>query len=559
MKIMNRIFLAALILAVFAAISCDSTVSVTSMNQDNVKKELSQEEGNDPFGGAAIYTFLPSLFAAGSGATYGSATSSGLNALAGATYYDLLTLTFPNDRRLDVLAIPNGIGVDGKVNFTAFQEKLRKAIHFYPLENKTLADTTLNTVANAQGAELAYTVERRDNNVVTIRLLGLDASMQSIIEVFFDAQEYTYANGLKLDVDGNGVPGEAWFDDIYRYITIAGTTAAAYTTNSGGRNPQAGFSISAVWRQNNTNVTGGTGGHFNLDPAQAISLRVTYSGVDAAITGSVSRANDIKDKLILEKYNRDKHSWEDISSTLSLTRSGISGDYDSGVGTVASTDMLRVRIRNVPGQEYTVEGPYYGGEQRHYASNKKIPVNTLISVNALTQNNNTQLASGTPFSSITYGSDADGRNAYILLTFATGVVGDQGITLPSTTADPLQYTKYLKVGYNGAASLIANPPQDGTIASTPAGWDTLVFVPIKSAELRKSSFTNTFYDQLKIFLDPEYRKVSTDRLHIIINKGLGTLGNASGAPYAKPFGNVFNVTPVIDGEYGFVCYGSTIN
>jgi hypothetical protein len=523
MKILKKI--AFLALVIFAAAGCENSLSETSPSLGDFNRSKGFEAGS-----------------ATSPANYFPLITGQLNVTAGAEQY-ILNIVFPNVE-LDFLKIPNGN--TAATRFNAIQEEMIKFLHFYSLESRNDA-----YAASQHVGEIPYTVVRRDGNTIDIRLT-LPPNVSSSIEAFVDPERYTFRGGQKLDIDGNGVAGEPWFDALYGYYTVTGGTAITL----GDRRPRSGIELRFSWTDglggstisNNTVLT-------DFPNFPDLYLNIGYGG--SIYNDDVDRGSVIGAMIHIEKYNRASGSYEPLQ-TGPIAQSSVT-PYTYGIPipitSIKAFDLIRVRVESDPARRgfITTGFDYYGGSQRYYSSvDRKKRINE---VESLTFSSSDYFEIPQFWTGIKVSADEDGFNGYIILDLdlsSGGNIGNQGIQEPGA-----DFSRYFKIGYTRDTSGVATKPD--------LSWNKLTFIPIKSAARRYSGINppavDPAPDQLRVDLDPGLKIESGNRFYVIIGNGLGngyqSLGDRQpgGTTPVGEFGDFRNVQLVIDGVSGFVNYG----
>jgi len=101
--------------------------------------------------------------------------------------------------------------------------KLKEFVSFNTYDPaEVLGDYGVSTLTAITGWQL----ERQIGNTLYIKLPNFSTTYASHIVIKIDGTKYTYSNGLKADKDGNGIPGEAGYDDLYKTLNISGISRA---------------------------------------------------------------------------------------------------------------------------------------------------------------------------------------------------------------------------------------------------------------------------------------------------------------------------------------------
>ncbi|MDR1587801.1 MAG: hypothetical protein LBS57_10125 [Treponema sp.] len=525
----NKFVLLALVLAAFAVTGCQNSLTETSPGLG----DLNRSKGFETGAAASPASYYPNY--------------SGAPDVTGGSEQKSITLTFPDDRGLDFLNTPNGSTF---TDFTAIDGEIHKFLHFYSLGAKAN-----DQAASPHAGEITYKVVRRDGSEISLELSSLSASTSEEIEVYIDPNAYTFNDGQKIDLDGNGAAGEAWFDDYYHYLAV---TAAVGTPSAsiGKRNPRKGAEFTFRWKDGPAGIAGNPGDNGTIRTDQDLYLDIAYNGY-TDFNDTINRSAAINSLIVIEKYNRSRGTYEEISPRRSVEQqSDGNNNYHLQISGIMAFDLIRVRVVNDPVKGFTV-GPYFGGQQRYYNTGitltsdaaKKSKNNTVLrlSVEPVDYENNID----TKFwSNADVFRDENGYNVSLILDLDSSIVGD----LYFGNSLPADFAKYFKIGY-----LKADDYTTTTVTSNPgSSWNKLSFVPIKLAGIRYSSLNppaTAVRDQLRVDLDPDFKYESGGRLYVIIGTGFGYRGDSVPGIAPGVFGNFRNVSLLIDGVSGFVNYG----
>jgi hypothetical protein len=541
MKIVKKLAAIAA-LAVFVFASCQNPVEVTTPGYD-----LKQKASSFTGGGSPPASYYPTI-------------TGTLNVTAGFEQKHL-TLTFPDTIGLDILNIQN----DGPNTFTKFETELKKILQFYPL-TEIASD---NYDASPWGTALSYKVVRREYKVVTVELDNITTSTPDRIEAFIDASAYTYRKGNKVDKDGNGVPGEGGtsgqgYDNFYSLLSITGATGAAAGKKYLGHTVGS-FGLIFTWTEDLPSVSPGTNSGGMNSTSASYLLQLTGAStkfLNIAYSSNVGDDYDYKDSIAkmikVQEYDRAQKKYVDLAvGTITRTLAGTTPNFTHTyriplTSSLKSEQVLRVLVNN--DGKLTTNASYSGFKQRYYLdSDPDVKVAQKMTATVKDEAFN-QL--GTMFwvaaDSKIY-SEANGKNAVIVLQLDDAKVGNQGvIDLPATKAE---LNRLFKIRYDADA-----------------------YVAIESAELAFSdytkpsastSFNTSAKDQIRLKLDPAFDVRRSGSYAIFVGKSFGDgagkdwgfKGDSPAATVDQGVFGDFASLDYIDGYCGYLNYGSitTIN
>ena len=120
-------------------------------------------------------------------------------------------------------------------------------ITFHTFTKNATDDLTADTLS----AAIPFTLENRAGDKVTVKLTTTINTASAYSNLIFrvDGKKYTYGNGLRLDIDGNGKI-EAVYDDFYtQELNVSGTGSGTKATGYRGPayTPKFDVSISSVF------------------------------------------------------------------------------------------------------------------------------------------------------------------------------------------------------------------------------------------------------------------------------------------------------------------------
>ncbi|MCL2196693.1 MAG: hypothetical protein FWB77_03675 [Treponema sp.] len=244
-------------------------------------------------------------------------------------------------------------------------EELNKflSFHHYTSPAAGLAATSTLQIA------IPYEYVVRYDNTIKVRLLKdftAEAfyTYSNVIAKF--NEQYTYANGLKLDVDRNGTGGEAIYDILYREITVVNSDYRNWVQqeNKGWyislANPSTTFNNS-IFYSSASSASTSTDVSFT---AAFISLAGVSSTIYPEVYAKVGNmfANNIK----LQKLSGQ--SWVDVATA----------EYSAGYSTTSMrvTATLehdtRYRIKWSGSSKIETADEYFGVKQRIYVSGARV-------------------------------------------------------------------------------------------------------------------------------------------------------------------------------------------
>jgi len=106
------------------------------------------------------------------------------------------------------------------------EAKLKEFLSFYTYDPNEITPPEINsgkthTLIPYTGWELD---KKSGNNSFDLNLTSPFTAASSKLVYKIDGSKYTYRDGLKPDKDGNGIPGEAYYDDWYGVLGVDGIT-----------------------------------------------------------------------------------------------------------------------------------------------------------------------------------------------------------------------------------------------------------------------------------------------------------------------------------------------
>ena len=517
MKNLTKIiaFVAIAALAMFAAISCSPEVEVTDYDWSaNVQYDPNVNTNvfnTDRLPNAPVFVEDTEVIG---------------TAPAPTVHKDIvLSITFPAD--VDVLRESEPNIEAGLKKFLTFQTIQRAAPATLP------AFGNVDTLSDP----IPYTYVRRDQSTVYVKLTKeystVDTIPQSQIVAKIDSAQYTFARGLKVDRDSNGIAGEAGYDDWYGevngtaygnteyasaqfkqaesgwYFTVSSLSTPAWTATSATSTP-ADITAAQLF----TTITPGTTEADNfingIKSAFGTSFELQEYNGSAWTSYKTSALNGTTNviefaQVALKHLTPYRIVWKGTAEPKTAEYLGLQQRID-----------IRGRYnQNGEDRAYWRGQTEIAGSKGHVFSNPDIK-----SFNGSTTAGNNQ-----PF---VYSSDHEGKNVVIELN----------VDLKQDTTDPLA-TKYYGLkelalaDFKNSFKIVYAPASSAPLADDHAqitgrfsAVNGLVYVDIKGVEFVKKGSTaieKGVFDTIRVTLDPAYTKTTgaNDYTYILVNNGLG--------------------------------------
>jgi len=184
-------FLALALITAFAVFSCAPDASVTGYDWKDSNARHSPENGQG-------FDFLPQILTA---------------SVPLSPVRPRITIRFPGEA--DVLRESN------------IETSLKSFLSFHEFERNIGVG-----VADTLKTEISYSTVRvsgQGKNDIVVELNATFSGSYSNIIAKFKGEVYTYAKGIKMDVDRNGIGGEAVYDDLYIEQRLSGATVTNFT------------------------------------------------------------------------------------------------------------------------------------------------------------------------------------------------------------------------------------------------------------------------------------------------------------------------------------------
>jgi len=397
-------------IAVFAAVSCAPDTSFTGFNWEKANAAKAAENGN------STDTFRPTIDV---GSAFSPAIALEKN--------PKLAISFPREADFFRAAAKEEIET-GLKSFMTIHSFTKAAIPNVGVED------TLNTT------EIAYNVfsisEASTRRIVTIEIerdftTGLVGAYSNLV-FKFDGQKYTFAGGLKLDMDGNEVSGEEFYDDDYIEVFFDGASITGFT---GKQNMGWRIDIGTVHP-----ISSNVGVDFESGTSTATKngafYTVAYLHTDSKAT--TEQRNTIAEQFAggfkMQEFNGGV--WSDYKTAVYDETNGIH------VKDVSFKHGSAYRVYWSGAANLATTAKYYGVEQRirveggtpHVSSLREKYTRTFAFTHAVVANNNGIRRSPLAYPQVSvFQADMTGRNAIIKLTFPLQY---RGLSVPAGIEQP---------------------------------------------------------------------------------------------------------------------------
>jgi len=474
-------------------------------------------------------------------------------------YYRIPPLTLAEkDKELDIYFPDNADILDKEITTAALKAFL--SIYTFTTDKSNPLETKASVKETDINFEYVRRVKYGNGNGTNIYSNGicevvikLETVPNKPFVVKIDATKYTFANGLKLDTNNNGITGEAIYDDIYKEIQPNG---AASSPSFIGQTIDIKLNIVAELT-NNTN------------PMAAQDITIATLEIDNYYSSANLKKQNkdvieaLMSKIKLQKYNPDKKTWDTTGTvkavdsnpsdtvngnwSLAVNVSPQAGDiyraYATDMNNLTTTiDFLGIK------QKIRVSGGYIYN-QSYYKYTYKTVISTPLQLSGSTVIIPETLL---PIRDYLVSSDATGKNVKLEIYF-NSIPSNNGVRWLKKL-DTATFKKNVKLVYN------PNSPSSSINLSTSTKLDALVFIPIKDVSYddkdRFGSTTTPGMNRITITLDPSYQ-LSQNKDRAI------TFLLAPGFQYDDPsivFGDISSdgLTIFIDGVNCWESYTSNI-
>jgi len=470
--------------------------------------------------------------------------------------------------------------------------ELAKFLSFYRVNRSNKLDaagTAIETAAVSNAPEagtldtlsapIAYEFVKRTGSTVTVRLTGATYSSQddaatvelsnrtkkSQIIAKIDGTAFTYARGLKVDLDNNGIPGEEFYDD--RWLTGTGVT-----TYGGVQYNNVALKQNLNWSFTIANLSA-------LDGTLTFTGPNTFTAATLSATGSsVKQANAIRSAFAgsfkLQKFVSG--NWTDASTAV-YTPDATDADLNPGViqfKDVTIEHLAPYRIVWKGSEDPTYATEFRGVKQRISINGTETITPTPSSkyLRNQTQRNGAYhvFVDGTKadfihpdettFDITPYSYSSDFKN--VVLELEVGIIdvprvdaqGDP-VNDPTTSQQIIDYyglkeitsLATFKESFRIIYQKDGNNHKTVTVANVPSLTD-FIEVDIIDVKFAKSPAATSkgVNDLIRITLDPNYKlNTSSGNTAVLINNGLSytdgksVFGNPSGIAPFKGFFNAY--------------------
>jgi hypothetical protein len=484
-------------------VSVALSVAVLSCNHEAKLSDIKWDDVNKQYDGS--YTNALSL----------SINSVDTSVNTNVTPPDLeVTLNFPNNA--DFLK-SGGVTADSMKSFMSIYSFTDNATSGHP---------------SVQGAAISFELvgmERGDDDDttdVTIKLVNPSTDKNAVIKI--DGTKFTFADGKKMDANGDSKQGEAIYDDLYLNVKVDANTTTFIPPGKGG----------SSWRFYIYDITASTPSGpagertlFRVAEFDAYPTFYDYSTYpfiefpDAA-TIQTEVMTFLLPKLKLEKYNTSARNWEAATGTFSRTGTT---EYFQLEFTPESLTHYRVKAKGM--KQLTTSSSYWG-----YIRNTVVSNSVYWTHDYENQTNNSWIDSGNSYKV----TDSQGKNMVLHLV-VKGIPLSTDISnpyyLPSAAPDLATFKKNFKIAYK----------KEGGTPNLSTSTD-IRYIDITDVKYKTSSYTlGTNIDEIEITLDPNYKETSDQKYFVI----------APGFKYSNNkiiFGDPSNLTNAIDGVPFFRVY-----
>jgi len=559
------LIIAFVVIAVLTVVSCAQPVEEAELDWTGANTSDDPTLNSTLSGG--YLTYAPTITAAGYETTTTGTGTGTTMALSGYS----VTVNFPQDA--DILK--------GTIDVAAID----KAITFHNF-TKAAADSV--GVADTLGSKLTVQIVSRNGQNVTLWIpvtgvsynttTGYSNQSPLVAKV---GSGYTYKNGLKLDVDGNGVIEEG-YDDYY--ISTGQITNAAFINNIGlaPANTQQNNNFVApgqkdwyITLQNLPNAAvyataaaattaNATGFYFvgNTDKttsyrltAAQITLTVPYTNINSTSTTADRQDSihkifkDVGDLFTsgIKLQNFKDGSWSNVSATAEVA-------YDTATSTVPTGYTRRDGYyivfpnvsfeRDVPyriiweGDGAKKAGTFFGVAQKVYVdgagtdwakyTGKKVEGTDTVYNNQYYTSGKLYLSSS-PVTTSVYSQDINGQNVVLSLRLNSGYYWND-VTLATVKEN-------FKIGYSRSGNYNGNYYAIRDLVNIDIVDVKIVVNPVRTQVIASTSPTTTYVSKNNIVLvtlDPNYKIDTSKSKRFWISDKLSVSGEYYDSTLATP-------------------------
>lgn len=425
-------------------------------------------------------------------------------------YHFEIDIDFAQAEQADVLR-ENDI-LAGLKKFLSFHNAVRDA-----------ADTAPNLPPNEANVDklsdpIPYSLVKTAGTTITVKLDKEYVAGASITTTYsnivykIDSTAFTYARGLKVDTDQNGVPGESGYDDYYDEISITG--AAAYSVVLPSLEPLS-FAIGTV------------SGYNFLEKKTASEVMATLPAATLTLPPGASYSQDMQNSIAstfgtafkLQKYTNN--AWVTFA-TSKVTQ----GTADIAFDNITLDHQVPHRIIWEGDADPKTAQEYFGLKQRVFittTASSQVPHDVVhlrnlkqIEGAAAIPNNSNIMRFNTIGGGVgtltAYSYDLEGRN--VVLDLKVSVLDNSGDN-PAPAVTTYYGLKQIDL------SAFANSFK--VVVETNGSSNNYSYVNIVKVEFLSDSTTakeEKVLDHVRITLDPSYVKGSGDVRSILINNGI---------------------------------------
>jgi hypothetical protein len=456
--------------------------------------------------------------------------------------------------------------VDGELkDLTAELEKFLSFHNFTTLADDDVAFSHIGKASTLSEAKLAYKATQRNENTVYLEFPNRIPNTSHVI-MKVDSAQYTYANGNKMDLFENGIPGEAIYDDYYAQITVdpvLSTVESPAPTWSQPRDRGWSFTLANLETRrpdtatdlvkNDVYIAG-----LNLTGIPAIPSAGAETSVVDAIYKEI--ADLVLGGLKVQKYDVANKQWNDApgsityhnaDSTLALTK------HNFYINSIAFKDLEPVRVVWTGTGTVKSTNPYFGVQQwirinpmprgdseaKHEFNRKVVYGDVTTWWDKYDEVGSPHLrfrANGKYEGTAIYSQDSSNRNVVIDVTF-DGI--EYGSSTPATyywlkSVDLATFKDNFKIAYS----------VEGTTEDDFEDATDLVYIDVKGVEFlavgRNTNGYSNGLNTIRITLDPSY-KVTADAKYFYVSPKItfsdekSTFGN--GENWRNDFWGVYEI------------------
>jgi hypothetical protein len=372
-----------------------------------------------------------------------------------------------------------------------------------------------------------------------------------MLEIKIDSAAYTFKHGQKVDVDDNGVAGEAFYDDYYTYydVTTDGSFSStmAQTASDYVAIDNTPVSVTIGYVSTGSGSSGTILGFNGIATSAPVEFNFSISGEPNQTDYSAA----FTAMFAIQQLN-ENGEWAASTITPSFSKQSNTQNYYALVQLNHKT-AYRLALKDL--KNAALQNEVNGGKRRLNFSFLSplsptaaagLKDGTIYSGRINVVNTDSALfkeyagSSGVFWSAASVGSDSEGRNVTVTLTLnntiLTAAVSGSTPGLNPLTADILN--KEFKLGLVSTAATsdtfpgIPGPPPGTSTAlptfslTNPGTWsNNVTFVNIASTELKYGnnvvSPTGAPPERLVLYLDPTFRLGGKNTAYLFISDKYG--------------------------------------